>query len=516
MRKTLLAASSLASLVFGLVAPPPAVAADATHTVVGHPLTAPGLAQQTYLCAGSTAATPTLLERQGGTAGASALGWQMTPAGTTVGPRAILAGDPTTLNRFEIDVLAPTGTTGWAHVYFEDNGDGDDFSQNDGWIPLTIPASGSWQHLDLSQLTYKWDWWVDSVYQGQYNNTIQGFAGDSGFIANATFDVVLGCGAEQFYLDRLMIGHSVNSVAYDFEAKPVVPPPCHPGHVTPECPGPVVEHHVAHLEWSTDGKAVQDGTSVTIRYGQGVWLLGHGHVHAASGNIWYSGLGTLSAERTTASPSTAFRGAFTPTQYAAIKVAPTETTIYRFTADAHEGHPATVSEPVTVHVQSKVRARLLDRHLIEGQKLAVKGKVAPEVKGVKVTLQRKVGRRWSSITTSRTGGGGKFTLATQARTPGSWKLRVKVATTSTNVGTLTGSATVKVDRYVPPRKHQAPPTPAVDHTPELAAPVVTPDPPKVTATAPTPPDRPTPTGRKAAVAGGMASSGGVTARAGKG
>lgn len=515
MRKTLLAAISLALLVLGLVAPSPALAADGLYTVVGHPLTAPGLAQQTYLCyTGAPQVTPTLLELQGGTAGASALGWQMTPAGSVVGPRAVLAGDPTTLNRFEVDVLAPAGTTGWAHVYFEDNGDGNDFSTNDGWVKLTVPAGASWQHLDLSQLTYEWAWYENGFYQGIFNNTVQGWAGLSGVIANATFDVVLGCGAEQFYLDRLMIGHAVNSVAYDFEAKQVQ---CPDGSFTPGCPViPPPQHHVAHLDWSTDGKTVQDGTSVTIRYGQGVWMLGHGHVHAASGNIWYSGLGTLSAERTTASPSTAFRGAFTPMQYAAIKVMPTETTIYRFTADAHEGHPATVSEPVTVHVQSRVQARLLDRHLIEGQKVAVKGKVAPEVKGVKVTLQRKVGSRWSSITTARTGGGGKFTLATPARTPGSWKLRVKVATTSTNVGTLTGSATVKVDRYVPPKPKQPPPTPHHDPTPEVTAPVVTPEPPKVTTSAPTPPDRPSPTGRTTAVAGTVAKvTGDAASRTGK-
>lgn len=502
MRKTLITAISLALLALGLVAPPPALAADATYTVTGHPLTAAGLSQQTYTCIdGVPQVTPTLLERQGGTAGASALGWQVTPAGWTIGPRAVLAGDPYTLNRFEIDALAPTGTTGWAHVYFEDDGDGTQLSVNDGWVNLTLPASGSWQHLDLSQLTYTWDWWVDDVYQGQYSDTIQGFAGDSGAISQATFDVVLGCGGEQFFLDRLMIGHSVNSVAYDFEAKPVPPPP------------PPPQHHVAHLEWSTDGKAVQDGSSVTIRYGQSLWMLGHGHVHADSGNSWYSGVGTLSAQRTTGATLPPLRGAFDQTHYAAMKVAPTETTIYRFTADAHEGHAATLSDPVTVHVQSKVRARVLDRHLVEGQKLAVKGKITPGTKRVKVTLQRRAGGRWTSLTATRTGAGGKFSLTTTARTPGKWKLRVKVNTTSSNVGTVTRSATVKVDRYVPPkpRPQQPPPPPAVDPTPEATAPVDTTAPTKLTASAPTPPDRPTPTGRISAGGGSTRSAAGTAA-----
>lgn len=506
MRKTLLAASSMALLVLGLSSPPSALAADASHVVVGHPITAPGLDQKTYLCyTGAPQALPTLLERQGGTAGASALGWQMTPAGSVVGPRAVLAGDPTTLNRFEVDVLAPTGTTGWVHVYFEDDGDGNDLSENYGWAKVNLAAGASWQHLDLSQLTYDWDWYENGVYRGLFSDTVQGFAGDSGFIANATFHVVLGCGGEQFYLDRMMIGHAANSVAYDFEATPVAPPPP---------PPPPVQHHVAHLEWSTDGKTVQDANAVTIRYGQSLWMLGHGHVHAASGNVWYSGLGTLAAEATTASAPALLRGAFDPTHYAAIKVAPTETTIYRFTADAHQGHAATASDPVTVHVQSRVRAKVLDRHLVQGQKLAVKGRVTPGVKGVKVTLERKVGSRWVNLRSSRTGRSGKFTVTAQARTPGTWKLRVKVATTSGNVGTTTGSAKVKVDRYVPPKPKQQPPPPPKDSTPETTTPVVTPEATQVTNTAPTPPDRPTPTGRAATVAGAMKTA--AAPRAGKG
>lgn len=521
MRKTLITAISLALLALGLVAPPPALAADATYTVTGHPLTAAGLSQQTYTCIdGVPQVTPTLLERQGGTAGASALGWQVTPAGWTIGPRAVLAGDPYTLSKFEIDALAPTGTTGWAHVYFEDDGDGTQLSVNDGWVNLTLPASGSWQHLDLSQLTYTWDWWVDDIYQGQYSDTIQGFAGDSGAISQATFDVVLGCGGEQFFLDRLMIAHAVNSVSYDFEAKPVPPVVCHPGHVTPECPAPVDhKHHMAHLEWSTTGKDVQVGNAVTIRYGESVWMLGHAHVHSdLNGDSWYSGVGNLTSQLQAGSSVTTESGAFGPSQYAAVKETPERTTIYRFTAAAQDGFPAVTSKEVTVYVQAKVRARVLDKHLVQGQKLAVKGKITPGTKRVKVTLQRRAGGRWTSLTASRTGAGGKFSLTTSARTPGKWKLRVKVNTTSSNVGTVTRSATVKVDRYVPPkpRPQQPPPPPSVDPTPEVTAPVDTTEPTKLTASAPTPPDRPTPTGRISAGGSTRSVAGTAAPRASRG
>jgi hypothetical protein len=516
MRKTLLAATTTAVLAVGLLAPPTALAADATHVVVGHPITAPGLRLIGDTCDGSPAPPPnvTFLERQGGTLGASALGWSVNQTASEAGPAVTIQGDPTTISTAEVDVFAPTGTSGDAYAWFPTGTN----SYYVGWRSFDVPA-GQWIPYDLVDVGYWWSYYENGsfVFESQTTWTIQDWAAGEGATV-AEMGVLLGCGGEQFYVDRMVVANAANSATYDFEAKPTPPPPppvCYPGHVTPECPGPVDHrHHMAHLEWSTNGKDVKTGNSVSIRYGQSLWMLGHAHLHSdVSGDSWYSGVGALTSQLSAGSSVKTELGAFGPSQYAAVKESPERTTIYLFTARAQDGFPAVTSKEVTVYVQAKVRAKVLDRHLVEGQKLAVEGQITPGTRRVKVTLQRKVGGRWTSLTASRTRAGGKFNLTTQARSPGRWKLRVKVNTTSSNVGTVTRSATVKVDRYVPPKakpKQKPPPAP-VDNTPEVTAPVDTPEPTKVTTSAPTPPDRPTPTGRTAAVAGSTKSAAGTVA-----
>lgn len=499
MRRTLLTVTAAVTLTVGGLAAP-AQAASNSYVVTGHPITAqPGISEATYRCFdGAPAATASYPERDGGTVGSSALGWQMTPAGSVLGPRVTLAGDPTTLNTFKADVLAPSGTTGWVRVYFEDNGDGTEFVQNEGWAEVTVPASGSWQTLDVTNWTYTWNWWVDGVYQGQPANTVQGFAGASGAITQATFDVLLGCNGQPFYLDGLAVRHAGHQVSYDFEKAPMTPTPT-----------PPPEHHKAHLEWMTADKEIRTGDSVTIRYGQSLWMLGHSHVHSDAGNIWYSGVGTLHETPAEGVRRAVLNGAFSPTKYAALRVSPKRNTIYEFSVDAHENHPATQSDPVTVRVQSKVKAKVRDKHLVQGQRLAVGGRILPRAKRVKVTLQRKVGTRWTNIASSKTTKGGRFGIATTARQPGTWRVRVKVATTGANVGTTTKTARVTVKKYVPPQKNQPPPPPPVDTTPEVSTAVSTQQPTQVSTTAPQPPPRPPNTGRvagttTAAVAGGSA------------
>jgi hypothetical protein len=500
----MLAVMTTTVLGIGLLAPPPAQAASNAYVVKGHPISAqPGITEATYLCfAGAPDAAPSRLERDGGTVGTSALGWQRTPAGSTIGPRVTLAGDPWTLTTFRADVLAPSGTTGWVHVYFEDDGDGTELVQNDGWAEVTLPASGSWQALDVTNRIYTWDWWVDGVYQGQDQETVQEFARLSGAISQATFDVVLGCNGQPFYLDGLAVRHDVNQVSYDFEKAPA--PECHPGHEMPGCPPVDTGHLMAHMEWSTDGTTVQAGSAVTIRYGQSLWMLGHSHVHFADGrNEWYSGVGKLYQTPAKGTQTMALNGAFSPTQYAALRVAPKSNTIYQFAVDAHAPHPATTSAPVTVWVQSKVKAKVIDKQLVEGQKLAVKGRILPAAKRVKVTLERRAGGSWKNLGSSRTKKGGWFDIATTARQPGRWKVRVTVATTGSNVGTTTKPVAVVVKKYVPPKKPKPgrPPKPPVDPTPEVSN-VATPTPTQVSTQAPKPPPRPTSTGR-IAVAGSV-------------
>lgn len=509
MRRTVMTAAAAIVLTVGALAPPAEAAAN-SYVVSGHPITAaPGMQLIGDECAAPGAApTVTFLERDGGTVGASALGYRVNQAGSEAGPVVTLAGDPTTLSSAELDVLAPTGTTGHYYAYIP--------SGTGAWIgfrSLTVPAN-SWTRYDVADVAFYW-YYYDGTWGTSTENpwTIQSWADGE----NATYvkaGMLLGCGGQDFYFDRLVAANAQNSATYDFEKKTTTPTPtptptptCHAGHTMPGCPEDP-GHLMAHMEWSTDGSTVQSGSSVTIRYGQSLWMLGHSHVHFADGsNQWYSGVGKLYQTPAKGAQALALSGAFSPTQYAALRVAPKTNTIYQFAVDAHAPHPATTSDPVTVWVQSKVKAKVLDKQLIQGQRLAVKGRILPATKRVKVALQRYVRGSWRSVASSHTQRGGWFDLDTKARDFGTWKVRVSVATTGANVGTTTKAAKVTVKKYVPPRKHQPPPPPQADPTPEVSTNVSTDAPTQVSTSAPKPPPRPTNTGRAAMVVAGGSTRG---------
>lgn len=516
MRKTALSVVATATLTLGLLSPPGvAHAAAASYVVRGHPITAPGLRLIGDSCTTAGAASPTVtfLERQGGTVGSSALGYSVNQASSEAGPAAMLNGDPTTIHTASVDVYAPTGTSGHAYAWLPAGVGG----YYVGWRSFSVPA-GQWIDNNLVNVTYTWSYYNaqgEFVHEYDTPRTIQAWAVGEGATV-AELGVLLGCGGEQFYVDGLTLANAANSVSYDFEA--AAPPP------TPPPPAPE-QHHVAHLEWSTDGKNIRTSDRLVVRYGQRLWMLGHGHTHSSSGLAWYSGVGTMTAERTRGGQVSIGRKAFDPDYYASYRVQPKEETTYRFTADAQGGLPASASNQVTVLVRSKVGASVVDRHLIEGQQMKVRGRVLPGKKGVKVTLQRKVGRKWTNLESSRTARRGVFALATKVRKPGAWVVRVKVGATLTNLGTATKASKVRVDRYVPPPAappSAPPPAPAQDNTPETSAPVVTVAAPQVTTTAPPPPaqptpapapDRPTPTGRTQTVVGAETAAGARTGTA---
>ncbi len=62
-----------------------------------------------------------------------------------------------------------------------------------------------------------------------------------------------------------------------------------------------------------------------------------------------------------------------------------------------------------------------------GRRTAVRGKVAPGVTGLTVSLQVKRGRRWKPIVRDRTDARGRYKLRERLRRTGSTKVRVRVA-----------------------------------------------------------------------------------------
>jgi rare lipoprotein A len=66
-------------------------------------------------------------------------------------------------------------------------------------------------------------------------------------------------------------------------------------------------------------------------------------------------------------------------------------------------------------------------HVRSGKRAAVRGRVAPGVTGITVSLQVKRGRRWKPIDRDRTDAAGRYRLRERLRRTGSTKIRLRVA-----------------------------------------------------------------------------------------
>ncbi len=111
-------------------------------------------------------------------------------------------------------------------------------------------------------------------------------------------------------------------------------------------------------------------------------------------------------------------------------------------------------------MKARVSGKVADRSVVAGrQKVTVKGKVKPGLKGTKILLQRKKGG-WKTIAKGKTRSGGKYTLKAPARQTGLWKVRVKVPTNKKNLADQTGRMKLVVKKpFVP--KNSGPRTPTV-------------------------------------------------------
>ena len=65
--------------------------------------------------------------------------------------------------------------------------------------------------------------------------------------------------------------------------------------------------------------------------------------------------------------------------------------------------------------------------VLAGRRASVRGAIRPGVVGRRVSLQRRTGRRWTTVTRTRTRTGGAFTLSARIRRPLSAPVRIRVA-----------------------------------------------------------------------------------------
>jgi len=88
---------------------------------------------------------------------------------------------------------------------------------------------------------------------------------------------------------------------------------------------------------------------------------------------------------------------------------------------------ATTSASKRVTVIGSLKARTSTRHSTSGRKVRASGRLLPAVRGRKVKLQVRSGRRWRTVDVSRTGSGGRIRTAWRPSSPGRHKLRLRFA-----------------------------------------------------------------------------------------
>ena len=92
------------------------------------------------------------------------------------------------------------------------------------------------------------------------------------------------------------------------------------------------------------------------------------------------------------------------------------------------------ADVTTEPAQVRVTARRLD--VLAGAKAQVAGRVTPGAAGQSVVLERKAGRRWTSLDRDRTDDAGRFELAVRMSTPGSAAVRVRAPGVTRSLGRL--------------------------------------------------------------------------------
>ncbi len=252
----------------------------------------------------------------------------------------------------------------------------------------------------------------------------------------------MGCNANATYFDDIELTDTGGTYTANLEADSLTPG--------------------AHIEYSRNNSSVRDG-NLTLAYGQRFWALGHSHDHHKG--IYYAGQGRFRiVDRGTNRVSWTGITGFSPDAYASVRITPTHNSYYSFLKYSDELTGAGSSENMYVNVRALVKAKIADHTLKTGQSVVVTGRLRPGNRGTRVTMQRKIGRKWVSQASSRTRAGGAYRIAKKAKSAGSWNVRVVAASTRLNVGNLTKPMHVTVKKRKPPKPSKADKRPGYDYS----------------------------------------------------
>lgn len=396
--------------------------------------------------------------RAGGVRGTHATGMAFGDTDWMSGVQARLAR-PTTLQSVSFATLhpaAPTGASpdGYYRVLYDPSSNNFTDNYYVGYWAMNSTVSGwsSWSNLAHAALDWQ-DRFGAPVEDGV---TLAAFAdarGGDGSGAYVGFE--FGCDGREYFMDDFAITTSASTTTYDFEGIP-----------TAAYLSATPTHHSAGLQRGI--------TRLDLVNGQDHYLLGDAYSQGdgIQPPSYVSGTATLWARPWG-------RAAFSPVQslgfrsdtYATFHVRPTRQTEYQVRTGPGAIYEGSVSRTLLVTVARQVGARFAARTVRQGQRIQAKGTVKPTDKGVKVRLQRKVGKRWRNLDATRTRRGGKFVLRTPATSTGRWTVRVSAAAAKGNGGSHTASTRIRVLPRPRPRPQPQPVPHAVPQAVQVPVPV---------------------------------------------
>jgi hypothetical protein len=106
-------------------------------------------------------------------------------------------------------------------------------------------------------------------------------------------------------------------------------------------------------------------------------------------------------------------------------------------ARVRSGRVAPTSQPVPVEVEGRVRVRPRSISVLGGQAILVRGSLLPAAAHRRVSLQARLTGSWQTLTSTRTGAGGRFVLRYVAGSAGQGPLRVAFAGDARNAHSAT-------------------------------------------------------------------------------
>lgn len=450
MRRILVATAAALATVLGLAPPPPAVAADQTVVVNGYAFPS-GLRYVADPCSGTGTPTPYAAYRRGSVLGDHAIGLAF--AGETGGMGGVAAwvADPASLLDASLATFHPSGLPGGSgadgHITIQFDAVGNGFQTY--WLEGRYDVSNltGWHAGDdVADIPTDWHWSDDDTLSSS-GQTLAELADAWGAgSGGAWLDFEFGCRGRDFYFDDLRLRTPAGTTRYDFEGVP-----------TQSFLSAAPTHHSTALERGI--------TRLDLVKGQDHFLLAD--ANTAGDGVWSAGYvpGTATLwARPWGAPdfSPVAEGAFESGSYAHFHIEPARQTEYQVRTTGNDTFEASTSATLLVSVARQVNARAPATRVRQGQAIRVKGRIAPGDAGVRVSLQRKVGKHWRTVDRAKTRRNGRFALKVTASSTGRWTVRVAVVAAKGNGASVTPGTRIRV---LPRPKPQPQPVPQPVYVP---------------------------------------------------